>query len=196
MFELLEGSISSLYCCRNQARLQRNLMYLAAIADSQPQPPTMHGQVQTSFLFLTYPLRSFIFDLLLIWAFLLRFCGETWNWTHVWCLAYEIRVLLILDLLLQPFSPHNIFVFLKMSDKLAIFLLNCVFYQLCYIFVELYILSCVFLYITEFIPDSCSLRNHYGQFSFLKLTCTSFHHYIHCFSNNCKIVAYKALGDS
>ncbi|KAE9447979.1 hypothetical protein C3L33_20130, partial [Rhododendron williamsianum] len=26
---------------RNQARLQRNLMYLAAIADSQPQPPTM-----------------------------------------------------------------------------------------------------------------------------------------------------------
>ncbi|KAL6494281.1 hypothetical protein OROGR_031081 [Orobanche gracilis] len=28
----------------NQARLQRNLMYLAAIADSQPQPPTMHSQ--------------------------------------------------------------------------------------------------------------------------------------------------------
>lgn len=25
---------------RNQARLQRNLMYLAAIADSQPQVPT------------------------------------------------------------------------------------------------------------------------------------------------------------
>ncbi|XP_058214350.1 GRF1-interacting factor 1-like [Rhododendron vialii] len=28
-------------CAENQARLQRNLMYLAAIADSQPQPPTM-----------------------------------------------------------------------------------------------------------------------------------------------------------
>ncbi|KAF8388194.1 hypothetical protein HHK36_026860 [Tetracentron sinense] len=31
-------------CAENQARLQRNLMYLAAIADSQPQPPTMHPQ--------------------------------------------------------------------------------------------------------------------------------------------------------
>ncbi|XP_010246297.1 PREDICTED: GRF1-interacting factor 1-like isoform X2 [Nelumbo nucifera] len=31
-------------CAENQARLQRNLMYLAAIADSQPQPPTMHTQ--------------------------------------------------------------------------------------------------------------------------------------------------------
>ncbi|XP_042047856.1 GRF1-interacting factor 1-like [Salvia splendens] len=31
-------------CAENQARLQRNLMYLAAIADSQPQPPTMHSQ--------------------------------------------------------------------------------------------------------------------------------------------------------
>ncbi|GFQ01470.1 grf1-interacting factor 1 [Phtheirospermum japonicum] len=30
-------------CAENQARLQRNLMYLAAIADSQPQPPTMHS---------------------------------------------------------------------------------------------------------------------------------------------------------
>ncbi|KAE8659972.1 GRF1-interacting factor 1 [Hibiscus syriacus] len=28
----------------NQARLQRNLMYLAAIADSQPQPPAVHAQ--------------------------------------------------------------------------------------------------------------------------------------------------------
>ncbi|XP_074367128.1 uncharacterized protein LOC141707701 isoform X2 [Apium graveolens] len=28
----------------NQAKLQRNLMYLAAIADSQPQPPIMHSQ--------------------------------------------------------------------------------------------------------------------------------------------------------
>ncbi|XP_041022328.1 GRF1-interacting factor 1-like [Juglans microcarpa x Juglans regia] len=36
------GKISE--CAENQARLQRNLMYLAAIADSQPQPPTMHGQ--------------------------------------------------------------------------------------------------------------------------------------------------------
>ena len=34
---------------RNQARLQRNLMYLAAIADSQPQPPTMHAQVEPPF---------------------------------------------------------------------------------------------------------------------------------------------------
>ncbi|CAL0301808.1 unnamed protein product [Lupinus luteus] len=31
-------------CAENQARLQRNLMYLAAIADSQPQPPVMSGQ--------------------------------------------------------------------------------------------------------------------------------------------------------
>nr|AFK36530.1 unknown [Lotus japonicus] len=31
-------------CAENQARLQRNLMYLAAIADSQPQPPNMPGQ--------------------------------------------------------------------------------------------------------------------------------------------------------
>nr|GMC61628.1 GRF1-interacting factor 1-like [Ipomoea batatas] len=32
----------------NQARLQRNLMYLAAIADSQPQPPSMHSQFPSS----------------------------------------------------------------------------------------------------------------------------------------------------
>ncbi|PPS19261.1 hypothetical protein GOBAR_AA01324 [Gossypium barbadense] len=31
-------------CAENQARLQRNLMYLAAIADSQPQPPAVHPQ--------------------------------------------------------------------------------------------------------------------------------------------------------
>ncbi|XVF42252.1 hypothetical protein PTKIN_Ptkin01aG0345900 [Pterospermum kingtungense] len=31
-------------CAENQARLQRNLMYLAAIADSQPQPLPMHAQ--------------------------------------------------------------------------------------------------------------------------------------------------------
>ncbi|KAJ6296948.1 hypothetical protein OIU78_022633 [Salix suchowensis] len=31
-------------CAENQARLQQNLMYLAAIADCQPQPPTMHAQ--------------------------------------------------------------------------------------------------------------------------------------------------------
>ncbi|KAM3361158.1 hypothetical protein P3S68_016012 [Capsicum galapagoense] len=30
---------------RSQAKLQRNLMYLAAIADSQSQPPSMHSQV-------------------------------------------------------------------------------------------------------------------------------------------------------
>ncbi|CAK7341029.1 unnamed protein product [Dovyalis caffra] len=35
-------------CAENQARLQRNLMYLAAIADSQPQPPTMHAQFPSS----------------------------------------------------------------------------------------------------------------------------------------------------
>ncbi|KAL2345812.1 hypothetical protein Fmac_007097 [Flemingia macrophylla] len=35
-------------CAENQARLQRNLMYLAAIADSQPQPPTMTGQYPPS----------------------------------------------------------------------------------------------------------------------------------------------------
>lgn len=31
-------------CAENQARLQRNLMYLAAIADSQPQPTAVHSQ--------------------------------------------------------------------------------------------------------------------------------------------------------
>ncbi|XP_074311419.1 GRF-interacting factor 1-like isoform X2 [Silene latifolia] len=31
-------------CAENQARLQRNLMYLAAIADAQPQQATMHSQ--------------------------------------------------------------------------------------------------------------------------------------------------------
>ncbi|KAJ7973511.1 GRF1-interacting factor 1-like [Quillaja saponaria] len=35
-------------CAENQARLQRNLMYLAAIADSQPQPPTIPGQYPPS----------------------------------------------------------------------------------------------------------------------------------------------------
>lgn len=32
-------------CAAYQARLQANLMYLAAIADSQPQPPPVHQQV-------------------------------------------------------------------------------------------------------------------------------------------------------
>nr|GMC63652.1 GRF1-interacting factor 1-like [Ipomoea batatas] len=42
-------------CAENQARLQRNLMYLAAIADSQPQPPSMHSQVDTiNILFLLH----------------------------------------------------------------------------------------------------------------------------------------------
>ncbi|XP_031488135.1 GRF-interacting factor 1 [Nymphaea colorata] len=31
-------------CAHFQARLQQNLMYLAAIADAQPQPPAMHAQ--------------------------------------------------------------------------------------------------------------------------------------------------------
>ncbi|KAI7729016.1 hypothetical protein M8C21_024561, partial [Ambrosia artemisiifolia] len=31
-------------CAEHQAKLQRNLMYLAAIADSQPQVPTLHSQ--------------------------------------------------------------------------------------------------------------------------------------------------------
>ncbi|XP_022946715.1 GRF1-interacting factor 1 [Cucurbita moschata] len=35
-------------CAENQARLQRNLMYLAAIADSQPQPTAMHAQYSSS----------------------------------------------------------------------------------------------------------------------------------------------------
>lgn len=35
-------------CAENQARLQRNLMYLAAIADSQPQPPAVHAQFSSS----------------------------------------------------------------------------------------------------------------------------------------------------
>ncbi|KAL4575345.1 hypothetical protein LXL04_022187 [Taraxacum kok-saghyz] len=33
-------------CAENQAKLQRNLMYLAAIADSQPQSPAVHSQYQ------------------------------------------------------------------------------------------------------------------------------------------------------
>ncbi|KVI05137.1 SSXT-like protein [Cynara cardunculus var. scolymus] len=33
-------------CAENQAKLQRNLMYLAAIADSQPQAPATHSQYQ------------------------------------------------------------------------------------------------------------------------------------------------------
>ncbi|GAB4836035.1 GRF-interacting factor 1 [Ancistrocladus abbreviatus] len=37
-------------CAENQARLQRNLMYLAAIADSQPQPSTMHSQYPTGMM--------------------------------------------------------------------------------------------------------------------------------------------------
>ncbi|PHT31673.1 GRF1-interacting factor 1 [Capsicum baccatum] len=32
-------------CAESTAKLQRNLMYLAAIADSQPQPPSMHSQL-------------------------------------------------------------------------------------------------------------------------------------------------------
>nr|ACU20947.1 unknown [Glycine max] len=35
-------------CAENQSRLQRNLMYLAAIADSQPQPSPMPGQYPSS----------------------------------------------------------------------------------------------------------------------------------------------------
>ncbi|RWR86583.1 GRF1-interacting factor 1-like protein isoform X1 [Cinnamomum micranthum f. kanehirae] len=35
-------------CAENQARLQRNLMYLAAIADSQPQPTPFHAQFPPS----------------------------------------------------------------------------------------------------------------------------------------------------
>ncbi|XP_065853279.1 GRF1-interacting factor 1 [Euphorbia lathyris] len=40
------GKISE--CAENQARLQRNLMYLAAIADSQPPPPAVHSQFPSS----------------------------------------------------------------------------------------------------------------------------------------------------
>ncbi|KAK9270139.1 hypothetical protein L1049_025715 [Liquidambar formosana] len=32
-------------CAENQAKLRQNLMYLAAIADCQPQPPSMHAQL-------------------------------------------------------------------------------------------------------------------------------------------------------
>ncbi|KAL4326040.1 hypothetical protein GQ457_11G015300 [Hibiscus cannabinus] len=35
-------------CAENQARLQQNLMYLAAIADSHPQPPAVHSQFPSS----------------------------------------------------------------------------------------------------------------------------------------------------
>lgn len=35
-------------CAAYQARLQANLMYLAAIADSQPQPPPAHAQIPSA----------------------------------------------------------------------------------------------------------------------------------------------------
>eukprot|EP00252_Welwitschia_mirabilis_P022837 TRINITY_DN6293_c0_g1_i1.p1 TRINITY_DN6293_c0_g1~~TRINITY_DN6293_c0_g1_i1.p1 ORF type:complete len:251 (-),score=76.79 TRINITY_DN6293_c0_g1_i1:402-1154(-) len=35
-------------CAQYQAKLQQNLMYLAAIADSQPQPPAAHSQMAPS----------------------------------------------------------------------------------------------------------------------------------------------------
>ncbi|KAK8504673.1 hypothetical protein V6N12_046922 [Hibiscus sabdariffa] len=35
-------------CAENQARLQRNLVYLAAVADSRPQPSTRHAQFQSN----------------------------------------------------------------------------------------------------------------------------------------------------
>ncbi|KAK8542970.1 hypothetical protein V6N12_015545 [Hibiscus sabdariffa] len=35
-------------CAENQARLQQNLMYLAAIADSHTQPPAVHSQLPSS----------------------------------------------------------------------------------------------------------------------------------------------------
>uniref|UniRef100_A0A5B7CD33 Putative GRF1-interacting factor 1-like isoform X2 n=1 Tax=Davidia involucrata TaxID=16924 RepID=A0A5B7CD33_DAVIN len=37
-------------CAENQARLQRNLMYLAAIADCQPQPPSMYAQLGANYM--------------------------------------------------------------------------------------------------------------------------------------------------
>jgi len=37
-------------CAQYQAKLQQNLMYLAAIADSQPQPPAAHSQPGTHYL--------------------------------------------------------------------------------------------------------------------------------------------------
>ncbi|TQD68744.1 hypothetical protein C1H46_045723 [Malus baccata] len=48
MFQLLDGSVIVCNYCRNQARLQQNLMYLATIADSQPQPPTMYPQYSST----------------------------------------------------------------------------------------------------------------------------------------------------
>ncbi|XP_038993742.1 GRF1-interacting factor 1-like [Hibiscus syriacus] len=35
-------------CAENQSRLQQNLMYLAAIADAQPQPPAVYAQFPSS----------------------------------------------------------------------------------------------------------------------------------------------------
>lgn len=59
---LLDGMYVFLFCLlnnRNQARLQRNLMYLAAIADSQPQP-SMHSQVVGFFLFYCFIASSIL----------------------------------------------------------------------------------------------------------------------------------------
>lgn len=46
----LNGPESRLFffSCRSQEKLQRNLMYLAAIADSQPRQPAMYSQVCSS----------------------------------------------------------------------------------------------------------------------------------------------------
>ncbi|KAJ0841669.1 putative transcription factor SSXT family [Helianthus annuus] len=37
-------------CAEHQAKLQRNLMYLAAIADSQPQAPSLHSQAGSHYM--------------------------------------------------------------------------------------------------------------------------------------------------
>ena len=52
-------SWSQLWWHRNQAKLQRNLMYLAAIADSQPQMPTVTQVIISSNSFFTFTSSCF-----------------------------------------------------------------------------------------------------------------------------------------
>lgn len=86
---LLDGMYVFLFCLlnnRNQARLQRNLMYLAAIADSQPQP-SMHSQVVGLFFF--------------FFSFLLFYCFIN---SCVHCFIGEVLLLFLVDIFLYTVS--------------------------------------------------------------------------------------------
>lgn len=88
---LLDGMYVFLFCLlnnRNQARLQRNLMYLAAIADSQPQP-SMHSQVVGLFFY----------------SFLLFYCFIS---SCVHCFIGEVLLLFLVDIFCTQYPPGGI----------------------------------------------------------------------------------------